>query len=312
MGNTFYFQWEPQLMIWLQQVMGPALTKIMSVITLFGEEMLLVAVLGFLYWCYDKKYAAYVGTNIVAGVTLNGLIKNIWLRRRPYMDHTKIQCLKAPHADTDIYDVSVQGYSFPSGHSMNSAIVYGSLARYSKGKVLTVLAFVVPFLVGLSRIMLGVHYPTDVLAGWAGGTVLVFLMPFLMKKMKRWVLHLVLVILALPGVFYCQTNDYFTGLGLMIGFFLALPFEERFVRFKNLDFKEKKSYLWAILRVLGGFAVYLAMNTLLKLPFSDAFLEEAAIGAFLVRTVRYAVVTFTAIGVYPMVFGFIEKDRKRG
>ena len=67
--------------------------------------------------------------------------------------------------------------SFPSGHAMNSAIIYltlaALLARLVQPRALKVyflaLAMLMTFLVGLSRVYLGVHYPTDVLAGWTVG-----------------------------------------------------------------------------------------------------------------------------------------------
>ena len=239
MGNTFYLTWEPSLMIFLQQYMGPFLTQVASTVTMFGEELILIAVLGFLYWCYDKDYAKFVGTNIVAGTVINPMLKGLALRRRPYFDHEGIKCLRPVESGADIYDISAQGFSFPSGHSMNSVIVYGSLSRYKsfmqgkRSRILTVIAIVMPLLIGLSRVVLGVHYPTDVLAGWAVGLIIVFLLSWLQKKVKKQaVLHLILVILGLPGIFFCRTSDYFTGLGLMIGFFLAVAFEERFVRLK--------------------------------------------------------------------------------
>jgi undecaprenyl-diphosphatase len=69
--------------------------------------------------------------------------------------------------------------SFPSGHSMNSAIIYltlGSLlARLTPRRVLKIyficLALLLTFLVGVSRVYAGEHYPTDVLAGWTAGLV---------------------------------------------------------------------------------------------------------------------------------------------
>ena len=83
----------------------------------------------------------------------------------------------------------------------------------------------------------------------------------------------------------------------MGGFFLAMPFEERFVRFENTT-----NILRGILRIAGGFAVYLGLNTLLKLPFSSEFLETATMAAFMVRFARYFIVGFVTLGVYPLVF----------
>jgi undecaprenyl-diphosphatase len=79
--------------------------------------------------------------------------------------------------------ISAEGYSFPSGHTLNSTVTYGLIAVVAWRTLLTrqlrriasAIGVVVPILVGLSRIALGVHYPSDVLAGWLGGTAFVAL-----------------------------------------------------------------------------------------------------------------------------------------
>ena len=61
-GITFYFDWEVALQEWLQSVIGTGIgVKIASAITMFGEELIMIAVLGFLYWCYDKEFGRFVG-----------------------------------------------------------------------------------------------------------------------------------------------------------------------------------------------------------------------------------------------------------
>lgn len=72
---------------------------------------------------------------------------------------------------------SPETWSFPSGHSLESAAVYWTIAAilvsqaptHARRTVVSSLA-ILPFIVGISRIYLGVHYPTDVLAGWAAGS----------------------------------------------------------------------------------------------------------------------------------------------
>ena len=93
-GNIFYFNWEPQLMIWLQQLLGDLGAKIASLISAFGEEMLMVGIMGFIYWCIDKKWGLYLGINLTASVTWNPMVKNIALRPRPYIVHEGVKCLK--------------------------------------------------------------------------------------------------------------------------------------------------------------------------------------------------------------------------
>ena len=65
-----------------------------------------------------------------------------------------------------------------------------------------------------------------------------------------------------------------------------------------------------ILRVLGAFAAYFVLNTLLKLPFSREFLANGSMGALCVRAARYAVIMFVVIGIYPKVFPLFEKIGK--
>ena len=167
------------------------------------------------------------------------------------------------------------------------------------------MAVLIPLLVGVSRFCVGVHFPTDVLFGWGLGLFIVLVVPFAQKKFeKRWVFYLVLLLLALPGWFYCKTNDFFTSYGMMLGFFAGDLFEEKYVKFKNT------SCWWKmILRVVGGVAIYFGLNTLLKLPFSSAFLSSGTTPAYLVRALRYAIILFVDVGIYPLAFDRLQKRK---
>ena len=307
-GNTFYFEWEVALQQWLQGMMTSDLAvALVSFITMFGEELVMIVVLGFLYWCYDKKFGKFVGLNILVGIVVNPMLKNLAFRRRPYFDHEGIKILKPVDASADIYNIAEQGYSFPSGHTTNSTLLYSSLAKYKKGnKVLGIIAFVLPFLVGLSRVLLGAHYVTDVLCGWVVGVSLMLLFSYLQTHVKNENrLHLIVALCCLPGVFYCQTTDFFSGYGMMLGYFLAVPFEKKFV-----NFKETRNVVESLLRVAGGGALYFGLNALLKLPFPKEFLASATLPAFLVRTGRYAIIIFVLMGIYPLIFEKIGKLKK--
>ena len=308
MGNTFYFEWEVSLMEYLQSIFsGPLAVKIFSFFSMFGEKTVAIAILGFLYFGYNKELGKYLGTNLCVAITFNPFLKNIFLRRRPYFDNPSIKILKPVDKSADIYDIVAQGYSFPSGHSSCAAAIFGSIAVKAKRNWLRVICIVIPILVGISRFVLGAHYPTDVFVGWALGILTVFLVPVLQKIIKKtYILYLIFLLLGLPGFFFCTSSDFYTGYGVMIGIFAAILFENRFVNFENT-----KSIIRCIIRTAGGGVLYLGLNALLKLPFSEEFLEVGNFPSFFVRTARYAIVVFVLCGLYPMIFKYTKKIGKK-
>ena len=307
-GNTFYFEWEVSLIQWIQSWIGTVGVAIATAFTMLGEDLICVAIVGFLYWCWDKELGKHVGLNLLFAVTLCGMVKNIVLRRRPYFDNEGIKCLKAVDSKADIYDISAQGYSFPSIHATKAVTMYTSLGLHTKNKVwMVLLGIILPLLIGLSRVALGVHYPTDVIAGWLIGALIIFLVPFLKEKIKnRWVFYAILVLATVPGWFFCKSTDYYTGFGFLTGFILATEFEERFVKFETT-----RNVLRWILRLGIGIGLYFAFNTLLKLPFSSDFLDSGTMLAYAVRAMRYFVITFVIIGAYPLLFRLGDKIFKK-
>ena len=307
MENVFYFAWEPALMAWLQAHLGPVGIAVASFFSTLGEEMVFILLMGFLYWCYDKEIGKFLGRNICVANVANPLLKNIVLRPRPYMVCPEVQCLKPVDPSADVMDIAAQGYSFPSGHSSGSVTAYGSVGRRFKQPWIRVLSVLIPLFVGISRFCVGVHFPTDVLTGWILGLIVIFVTPWFIGRFKnRWIPYVILLVAALPGWFYCRTNDYFTAYGMMVGFFAADLFEEKYVRFQNTR------VLWKMaLRLLGGVAIYFGLNTLLKLPFSSAFLDSGTFAAHLVRALRYAIILFVDVAIYPLAFDRLGQKKKQ-
>ena len=114
---------------------------------------------------------------------------------------------------------------------------------------------------------------------------------------NEYAVYGILLATALPGLFFCRSEDYFTALGLMIGFIAGCLFEERKTRFENT-----RSFLFGALRIAGGFAVYFGLNLALKKLFSAAFPGAGETAGLYLRALRYAVIAFIEFGVYPMLF----------
>ena len=229
------------------------------------------------------------------------------MRRRPYFDTPGIRCLSPVDYRADIYDIAAQQYSLPSVHAINSVTMYGSIAAYLKKKTVTVIVIAATIIIGISRVVLGVHYPTDVMCGWVIGLVIIFVLPLLQRILKNQrILYALLLIITLPGFFYCKSNDFFSAYGMMLGFAVGVELEQKYVNFENT-----RNLLRSVLRLLFGVGVFYGMNVLLKLPFSKEFLDSGTIMAFIVRSLRYAVITALVFCVYPLIFKVTGKWFKK-
>lgn len=143
---------------------------------------------------------------------------------------------------------------------------------------------------------------TDVLAGWLLGLLAAFGLGKLQRLLPRKLLYPLLLLSGLPGWFYCRSTDFYSAFGLLLGFVLAVPFEEKYVRFGPAP-----GVLRKVLRLAGGLLVFLGLNALLKLPFPKELLASDDFLSHLIRALRYAVVCFADIGLYPLLFRRTER-----
>ena len=306
-GNAFAFPWEVDLMAWLQNSLPDSLISVFSRFSFFGEEAFMFLLLGFLYWSYDKRAAKKAGIVIVMICVWAPMIKNAVLRLRPYMVHEQIGLRRAIAADADLNDISAQGYSFPSQHAASVSGLGSAIAAVFNKPWLSWLTVILSLLVGVSRVIVGAHYPTDVLCGWVFGLLVCAVVSALERRITDQRLFYGLMLLtALPGLFFCKSADYYSVLGLLIGFIFGTQVEEKHVNFENTCHPVR-----AVLRILGGGLVFIALNTILKLPFSARFLSSGTFAALLVRCARYAVIAFVCFAVYPMVFKYTANFWKR-
>ena len=297
-GYTWSLPFEHSFILWFQSLAGKGsfLYYLMNFISMFGEEMILVAIVGLVYWGFDKKRGEKIGFMMIGATLFNPLIKNIVKRTRPFDSVEEIQELRP-----------VDGYSFPSGHSSGSASTFvGTAVAYKdkKYKWLIAIAVIIPTLVALSRTYLGAHYPTDVVAGLALGVGVVFLIDFLYKVVpNKYFMYGGMLILGLAGFFYCTTSDFYTGYGILAGFVCGILFEEKVTKFENT-----KVWWRIILRLIGGGALFFGLNTVIKLIVGAIYptYEDAVWFERIFRTLRYALVSFIAIGVYPLLFAQTE------
>lgn len=152
----------------IQNFQNPSLTVFFQFITRLGDRLTYfiftpaIAVF-FLFWHGKWKFALQTAAVISLSSLSNIVLKRAINRDRPSLDQL----------------ISVSTLSYPSGHAMSAMAFYGFLiylnirlasSWWLKLAVFIVLGLLI-FLIGISRIYLGVHYPSDVLAGYVGGLI---------------------------------------------------------------------------------------------------------------------------------------------
>ena len=143
----------------------PILTPLVRGVTLFGSGYALfplAAIFGFVLWHRGVRWAGFYLIAGLAGWAASSSLKAVFARPRPTV---------TTHLD------GAGWWSFPSGHTMESTIVLGlgilmvtgGMASRTAARRIRLLGAVVLAAIGFSRVYLGVHYPSDVLAGWLAG-----------------------------------------------------------------------------------------------------------------------------------------------
>ncbi|MCM3732875.1 phosphatase PAP2 family protein [Fictibacillus nanhaiensis] len=161
------FRFDQVIIQYVSNIRTGTITEVMKFITFLGGKTILTLLLiGSMIWLIVKRKnywgAIFYIIAVAGGGLLNLGLKHWFGRIRP---------------ENSL--IVEQGFSYPSGHAMGSLIYYGFLGyllvRSQRGKSIKVslsMAFIaLILLIGFSRIYLGVHYPSDVLAGFSAGTV---------------------------------------------------------------------------------------------------------------------------------------------
>jgi membrane-associated phospholipid phosphatase len=157
-----------QIILYLQSL-GEWLAAPMQAISFLGNEEFFLLIMPILYWCLDTGIGLRIGLMLLLSSGLNSALKLVFHTPRPFYYSEAVQAFD----DETTFGV-------PSGHAQNAAAVWGLLAALLSRRLpayktlIWGLALLLIFLIGLSRLFVGMHFPTDVLFGWAVGFALVW------------------------------------------------------------------------------------------------------------------------------------------
>jgi membrane-associated phospholipid phosphatase len=163
------------IVILFLQSLGSWLIGPMNFFSLFGNELFFLFIAPVLLWCVDATLGMQVGLGLLVSLSTNCILKVAFHAPRPYWYDARVQPFS-----------SETSFGIPSAHAQNSVLLWSLIANWVKRPLAWVLAVAMILLVSLSRMMLGMHFPSDILAGWLLGALLVWAILRLEKPILAW------------------------------------------------------------------------------------------------------------------------------
>lgn len=278
---------------WFQSFQNSFFDFFFNTISFLGEEYIFIALMGFVYWTYDKKFGEFLGITLAITAVTNNTLKEIFDAPRPFAEY--------PDRVNNLRPSTSSGNSFPSGHTQLFSTFLYSAAFYLKKKWVFIVVSILIVLMMMSRIYLGVHYLEDVVVAALLGLFLgyVFYHCFIKIHNNQDLLHkvyIIIFIIALPITLVLGSEDLFKGFGILSGMIFAIIYEKKYVNFSLDTTKLKKG-----LRLILGITIMISLQIGLKLLYSP-FLDEGTYLFDVLSSIRYFLLTFIGIGVYPNLF----------
>lgn len=282
--------WGLNLIIAIQQFHTPALDAIFRAITFLGEEQFYILLLPFILWCVDFQLGIRLSIILILSSYINTDVKDLFKQPRPFHINPAVKL-----ADAD-------GFGLPSGHAQLSLAMWTTLAIGVKKLWFWILAVIIILLISFSRVYLGVHFPTDVFAGWAIAIIFLFLYfmiePAAEKKLarlNRYKQLLIAIIVPVLLTLLHPVKDTASLMGLLTGAGAGLVF-------LNQEIKTKDVWWKIIIRFFIGIIIFIILYAGLKMLFP----KEGSSFYLLFRFLRYGILGIWATFGAPKVFQLLK------
>ena len=268
--------WGIEVVLWFQQF-SPALDLPFKSATFLGNLEFFLLFMPLIYWCIDRRMGARLLVLFLISAYVNAIAKFLAGQPRPFQYDSRVKPL-----------VHAAGGGLPSGHTQGTVVVWGYLVSQHRSRILLIIAVFLMIAVPISRLYLGVHFPTDLLGGYFLSALLLTLYLRFALKVEAWlvakgVIWQTAVAVILPILLFWaspQASRYaLSACGALLGFLPGIALERRWIRFCSEGSMFKRS-----LRFIVGLVVLLGIWLGLRFAFSE--LEPTS----LLRVVRYACV----------------------
>lgn len=292
MNLLLYNQLEMDIMEWFYKIGSPFLDFLFTIFTNLGGSIVIVGLIGITYWCIDKEKGENIAYSVITSMCFNGLLKSTFSRKRPFQEDGKGYLNKKAKSS------GASGSSFPSGHSQQAGGLYTSIILNFKKPWVIVLCILAMIIVPISRLYLGVHWPSDVIVGLTLGILTSLLCNYLITKFKakKHLIYIITLLIFLPFMFFKNVeHDFARAYGLLAGVVGGLIVENKFIGFKN-DVPLIKKFLRVLIGALIVGLAYIFVGLIPEKPTNFYLLNT------FITIISYALIGFLTIGVVPLLF----------
>lgn len=273
------------LILSLQAGRNEFLEILVILLDFMGDELFFIALTALIYWTMSKRIGvrAYFALVVISIAVF--VLKDLFGRPRPFVVSELVQ----PVFETE-------GFGIPSGHTAIALMLWGYLAYAVRKTWFTALVVFYVLLQGVGRMIAGVHYPQDIVAGLLlGGVTLALYIPLadrvavIWQQRAAWQQVLIALVFAAIGLlFFSQSEDTLTIIALLAGGCLGITLQQFIAQFSPHPAAARRAIQYLI-----GLALSIGILFGLDVLFGDA--EPAA----LLRIVRYALVAIFALALWP-------------
>jgi membrane-associated phospholipid phosphatase len=311
-----------QIIVWFQSL-GSWLAPVMKFFTFLGSTQFYLLVAPAILWCIDSVLGVRLGMFLMINATVNAALKVAFHGPRPYWYS----------GDAKVLGGAEQSFGAPSGHAQNAVVVWGTLADRIKSRLAWIIAIIVMFMIGISRIILALHFPHDVLLGWLFGAIMLWILLRFEKPVVNWIkqfsvsiqlfliflfslfLILIVVIAQLtlrgwsvpvewvnnayiafptePPINPLSYHNFLSSTGAFFGLAAGWIWISRLGGFSIRD-RWFKLILRYILGVLGVLILYLGLNSLLP--------QAENLISYVLAYIQFALIGFWMSGFAPWLF----------
>ncbi|NGX34025.1 MAG: hypothetical protein K1060chlam1_00370 [Candidatus Anoxychlamydiales bacterium] len=254
----FMHTFQLKIIEFVQQIRNPILDEFFKFLNLFDTPIFYLILFPLLWIGYSYRFGAKIFFILMVSSIVNNLLKDIFMQPRPYILDPSVGIIHV-----------LSNYGLPSGAAQTAVILPLLLIEHFKKKKWPIIVGINYFFwISLSRLYLGVHFLTDIIAGWFIGfglfLVYLYVFPLIEKVIKKykpinvfWIALLCLFVLS----FIPKLDVHFFGfLAVFIGIFLS----NKYNMFLKDSKKTKEFFKRAIFAIIGVLVITLIVSLILK------------------------------------------------